>query len=345
MTMSRVNKIGITMGDPGGIGPEVIVRALQHPEIAAICAGKKAILQIFGDRKTLNEKASRLNLPAPESYSFVELTTHPELEGLDFPVGQLTQNGAKAQIAYIRMALAAVEKKEIRSIATAPIHKGAFAICDLSYCGHTEWLEDFAQRKAEALLGEGVTWEINPELRGIMMLAGDRLRVVPTTVHIPLKEVPDALTHELILDTVRVTHHAMKQWFGIKEPKLAVCGLNPHAGDGGLLGREEEILIEPAVAALKNEGMDVSGPYPADTVFYFASQGQFDAVIAMYHDQALAPLKLLHFEDAINITLGLPFLRTSVDHGVAYDIASRQCASSLSMENAIKMALGSLDAA
>ncbi len=304
------------MGDPGGIGAEVLVKAL-----ARLDRSGWPHLRIFGDGQRLREVAHSLELASPLTLENVSLQPLSDWEGTPFVWGELTDAGAYAQVGYIQAALDAAHRDELCAIVTGPIHKQALARCGLPYHGHTDWLEAHFRVK-----------------RAVMMLAGERLKTVPVTVHIPLREVIPQLSTELILDTLSVVHTSMQKRMGISQPRIAVCGVNPHAGDGGLLGHEDENIVAPAIAQARSLGMDVSGPHPGDTVFFFASQGQYDVVLGMFHDQALAPLKLLHFEDGINITLGLPLLRTSVDHGTAYDIAGQGSASSLSMEKALMMA-------
>ena len=307
------------MGDPGGVGAEVLVKAL-----ARLDRSNWPHLRIFGDGQRLNDVAHSLQLPCPLDLENVSLQTLPDWEGTPFVWGELTDAGAHAQVGYIQAALDAASREELSAIVTGPIHKQALVRCGLPYHGHTDWLEAHFRVK-----------------HAVMMLAGERLKTVPVTIHIPLREVVPQLTTELILDTISIVHSSMQERMGFEQPRIAVCGVNPHAGDGGLLGHEDKDIVAPAIVQAQSLGMDVSGPYPGDTVFFFASRGQYDVVIGMFHDQALAPLKLLHFEDGINITLGLPLLRTSVDHGTAYDIAGQGSASSLSMEQALIMAASS----
>ncbi len=309
--------IGVTMGDPGGVGPEVLVKALAHLDRT-----NWPPLTVYGDGILLEQTASRLDMPNPLSLPDVHLVSHAATQGQSFVWGELSDAGASAQVGYIQAALEDISKGSLSAIVTGPIHKQALAQCGLPYHGHTEWLEDHF----------GVS-------QAVMMLAGERLRAVPVTVHVPLKEVPRLLTTSFLLETLTVVHQSMGQWFGLSSPRIAVCGLNPHAGDGGLLGEEDEAVIVPAVEQAQSMGVNVSGPFPGDTVFFFASQGHYDVVLGMYHDQALAPFKLLHFDDGVNVTLGLPLLRTSVDHGTAYDIAGLGIASATSMMNALSMAV------
>lgn len=307
--------MALTLGDPGGIGPEVLVKAL-----SVLSREGWPPLRVFGDRTLLQSTAVQLNLPGPEQWAEVEICN--PVENRVYETGRLTEAGAKAQVAWIQAALDSWERGETLGVITGPIHKQALAMCGSSFKGHTEWLETFATRQ-----------------QAVMMLAGERLKVVPATVHIPLSEVPKRLSVEFLVETLEITAEGMRTVFGLSHPRIAVCGLNPHAGDGGLMGTEDDEIIAPAIrqAQEKDTNAEFSGPYPGDTVFYFAAKGEYDAVVGMYHDQALAPLKLLHFDDGINLTLGLPFLRTSVDHGTAYNIAGQGVASSRSMEEALRV--------
>jgi 4-hydroxythreonine-4-phosphate dehydrogenase len=208
----------------------------------------------------------------------------------------------------------------VDAMATAPINKEALNRAGILHPGHTELLA-----------------ELTKTTEFVMMLAGDRLRVALVTIHEALADVPRLVTTDKILATIRITHHDLDRYFK-KNPRIAVLALNPHCGEGGMFGREEAEIIAPAIALARAEGLDVSGPHSADTLFHFAVQGEYDAVVCMYHDQGLIPLKLLHFDDGVNVTLGLPIIRTSVDHGTAYNLAGTGRASDASMAAAIRMA-------
>jgi len=278
------------MGDPKGIGPEVIQKALASRSIRRIC---RPI--VFGDAVFFNWKKSRSLSPKE--------------------CGRLSGF-------YIEQAANAVLKGQIDAVVTAPISKEHLQRAGYPYPGHTEFLA--------ALAG----------VRGVrMMMAGPRLKVVLTTIHEPIRKIPGLLSAPLILKTIEMTDASLKKWFGIRRPKIAVAALNPHAGEAGIFGDEEKKIIAPAVARAQRKKIHAAGPYPPDTIFHRAVQGEFDAVVAMYHDQGLIPLKLLHFEEAVNITLGLPFIRTSVDHGTAFDIAGKGVADPASMIAAIKTAV------
>jgi 4-hydroxythreonine-4-phosphate dehydrogenase len=209
----------------------------------------------------------------------------------------------------------------IDAIVTAPISKVALRQAGYEYPGHTEMLARLTGAPHVA-----------------MMLAGDRLRVVPVTIHCPLRDVPERLSTHAILQAIHLTHDALRRYFSLDRPRIAVAALNPHAGEGGLFGDEEASIIAPALRQAHVGHIDASGPHPPDTVFYHAARGDYDAVVCMYHDQGLIPLKLLHFDDGVNLTLGLPVIRTSVDHGTAYDIAGRGLASPASLLSALRLA-------
>ena len=219
-------------------------------------------------------------------------------------------------------AVAMARAGKIAAIVTAPINKMVLHDAGYNYPGHTEMLAELTGTKDV-----------------VMMLAGEKLRVVLVTIHCAYTEVPKLLCVEKILKTITITHESLKNLLAGKNPRLAVAGLNPHAGEGGLFGEEEKNLIAPAVAQACRLGIDAVGPAPSDTLFYYAARGRYDAVVCMYHDQGLIPLKLLHFDTGVNVTLGLPVIRTSVDHGTAYDIAGKGIASPASLVNAIKMAV------
>ena len=231
------------------------------------------------------------------------------------------QWGAPA-LEYIRLAARAALKGQVAAMVTCPISKEIIRHERPSFTGHTEFL---ARQSKTRSFG--------------MMLAGQRLKVSLVTIHLSLKKALRVLDREKILRTIELTHQTLANWFGVKDPHIAVAGLNPHAGEQGAFGSEEEMMITPAIQAAQGQGIHVSGPYPPDTLFYWAAQGRYDAVVALYHDQGLIPLKLLHFDNAVNITMGLPFIRTSVDHGTAFDIAGKGIANPDSLTQAILLAV------
>jgi len=315
------------MGDPAGIGPEIIVKALEKKTLREICSPL-----ILGDPgvmiKALSLLDSKLNLnpilDLEKEYKegkFINLLSLSNLDSDLFFYGKPNKDTGKAMVSYIREAIHLALEEKIDAMVTCPINKAAMSEAGYSYPGHTELLAEETKANEYA-----------------MMLVGEKLRVVLVTIHHPLREVPDLLTSEKILSAIRLSHNSLSKYFGINKPRLAVAALNPHAGEDGLFGAEEEEIIDPAIRKARMEGVNVLGPFSSDTLFFYAAKGKFDAVICMYHDQGLIPLKLLHFEDAVNITLGLPIVRTSVDHGTAYDIAGTGKANPKSLIKAIKLA-------
>ena len=322
--------IAITMGDPSGIGPEIIATALTDPSIRSVC--KPLVL---GDRlameRALAVRRSSLQLVSVDSVAAAEDLSENQLPLLelsclteqDMVYGHPSERAGDAVYRYIRHAAELCLTSQVAAMATAPISKEAMHRAGHDYPGHTELLAELCRCDDF-----------------VMMLAGDILRVALVTIHEAVSNVPQLITHDRILKTIRVTASGVAPLCNNKAPRLAVLALNPHCGEGGMFGTEEVDIIIPAIEAAKSEGYDVHGPFSADTFFYFAVQQPppYDAVIAMYHDQGLIPLKLVHFDDGINITLGLPIIRTSVDHGTAYNLAGIGSASDTSMKAAIKTA-------
>ena len=325
----RVPLLAVTMGDPAGIGPEVIVKAATVNDVRG-----DAGLVVYGDAGVLRRAARdfSIDLEVVEVQHPAEATAHQGTDVLpvvsvsrlapgDHAWGQPTPATDAAQVAFIRQAFDAVWARDAHAMVTGPINKVSINRAGVNWAGHTEML---------AALSGGV--------RPLMMLAGPSLKVVPITTHIPLREVPERLTEDLIFFSIRIVHEAFQLHFGRRRPRIAVAGLNPHAGEGGLFGKEEERLIIPAIKAANAKGIHAQGPFPADTIYQRAVAGEFDVVIGMYHDQALIPIKMLDFDKAVNVTLGLPLIRTSVDHGTAYDIAGSGVASANSMIAAMRLA-------
>lgn len=322
--------IAITMGDPSGIGPEIIVKALQSPEIAEICTPL-----VIGDRLALERAIVVCNsaLEIHEIAAAAEARAIPDgciallplshMTESDMPYGAPTVAAGDAVYRYICFAARLCLDREVVAMATAPISKESMHRAGHDYPGHTELLAE--------LCGTD---------NFVMMLAGDVLRVSLVTIHEALSHVPRLVTFEQVLKTIRITAAGVARLTGKGSPKLAVLALNPHCGEGGKFGTEETEIIAPAVAAARQEGINAIGPLSADTLFHFAQQGEYDGVVAMYHDQGLIPLKMLHFDDGVNITLGLPIVRTSVDHGTAYNLAGTGKASAKSLVAAISMAAG-----
>lgn len=317
----------ITMGDPSGVGPEVIVRALANPEISGLCrplvlgdpAAMERALTITGVPQRLELAADR-SLPLDFPEGVIYLRPLSDLTDADIEFGRPSREAGDAVFRYIKEAVRLCLAGEASAMATAPISKEALNRAGHKYPGHTELLA-----------------ELTAAGDYVMMLAGDKLRVTLVTIHEALAAVPGLVTFDRVLSTIRITNRDLHRYFK-RNPRLAVLALNPHCGEGGLFGKEEECVIKPAVDAARKEGIDAIGPLSADTLFHFAANGEYDAVVCMYHDQGLIPLKLLHFDDGVNVTLGLPIIRTSVDHGTAYNLAGTGTASAASMIAAIRMA-------
>ena len=325
--LSELPLIGITMGDPAGIGPEVIVKALADNSIYGLCRpvvlGDPEILSsaISKYRQKLSPNIISSPLEARAIPGTIDLLAVSRLKRELVIPGKPTVEGGKAMVDYIIQAVKMTQKGELAAMVTCPISKVLMHQAGHFYEGHTQLISSLTNTHDY-----------------VMMLAGERLRVSLVTIHCPFKEVPSILNQELVYKTITVTAQALKVDFGFIKPRLAVAALNPHAGESGLFGSEEKEIIIPAIGRATDEGYNVMGPFPADTLFHKAASGQFEAVVAMYHDQGLIPLKLLHFSDAVNVTLGLPIIRTSVDHGTAYDIAGTGQADPSSLKAAIRMA-------
>ena len=322
----------ITMGDPTGVGPEVIVQAAGQGAFAGlsrpvVVAGDLAVMQRAAGTCGLTfawQQGSQIPLASGELVVSgralpLRITSRLDLAKQQYGQPDVSSGGAMAD--YITWACDRCLANEAAGMVTAPINKQALQLAGVNFPGHTELLA------ARCATGQVV-----------MMLAGERLRVCLVTTHCALREVPRRLTVDRIQTTIRITANSLRRQFGLRQPRLAVLALNPHAGEGGLFGDEEQQIILPAIEAARREGIDASGPHSADTLFWFAARGHYDAVICMYHDQGLIPLKLLHFDDGVNVTLGLPIVRTSVDHGTAYDLAGTGKASPGSLVAAVKMA-------
>ena len=310
--------IAISCGEPAGIGPEVATKAWDA------LRGSLPVLWI-GDPAHLPQGTPWQAISDPAAAASVAANALPVLArdfGPPATPGTTNPTHAKGVIDAIETAVTLVRDGQCRALCTAPIHKKALADgAGFAFPGHTEFL---------AHLGGAA--------RAVMMLACDELRVVPVTIHIPLAEVPQALTAALLTDTILITHAALRRDFGIATPRIAVAGLNPHAGEGGRMGHEEIEMMTPVLNALRAEGLNIVGPLPADTMFHASARAGYDVAICAYHDQALIPIKTLAFDSGVNVTLGLPFIRTSPDHGTALDIAGQDKANPASMIAALKMA-------
>ena len=329
MNNTKLPLIAITMGDPCGIGPEIIIKALQREEISTIC-----VPLVIGDRLALD----RAVLVCNSTLKFHEIKTVEDARSVgdlqvsllalshlaetDVAYGAPSKAAGDAVYRYICHAAHLCLDGQVSAMVTAPISKEAMHQAGHNYPGHTELLAELCDTD-----------------NFVMMLAGDVLRVSLVTIHEALSDVPRLITFEQVLKTIRITAEGVSRLTGKGSPKLAVLALNPHCGEAGKFGAEETEFIAPAVKAAQQEGLTVEGPLSADTLFHSAQQGAYDGVVAMYHDQGLIPLKMLHFDDAVNITLGLPIVRTSVDHGTAYNLAGSGKASENSLLAAIRMAL------
>ena len=329
--------IAITQGDPAGIGGEIIVLCFgRDPAATAGCfvAGELAHLRracaaVAGGEPPLpiaviDSPAEAWEVP-PRCIPLLPVA--PPVEPL-VDWGQVDARGGRIAAAAVRWAAQAALRGEVVAMVTAPLHKEALAAAGEPFPGHTELL----QAEAAAHLGR-----TTPEVPVRMMLANDELRTVLVSIHVSLREAIAAVTVENVLQTLRITHSALQRLLG-RRPVIGVAGLNPHAGEGGLFGREEAEAIRPAIEAARREGIDASGPHAPDTVFMRARRGEFDVVAAMYHDQGLIPVKYLGLEQGVNVTLGLPFVRTSPDHGTAFDIAGSGRADPSSLLAALRMA-------
>ncbi|MET3376956.1 4-hydroxythreonine-4-phosphate dehydrogenase [Variovorax boronicumulans] len=336
--------IAITLGDPAGIGPEIIAKAFRDAPDAVRGAF------VAGDVGTLRKASQALAAPGQLAWPVVEITSVAEVATVppgcipvlqviappkDIVQGRVSAEAGRAAGDCVVWAARAALRGEISALVTAPLHKEALAAAGFPYPGHTELL----QAEAAAHLGRTVA-----DVPVRMMLANDELRTVLVSIHMSLRDAIEAVRFDGVLDTLRITHRALTHALG-RPPRIGVAGLNPHAGEGGLFGSEERTVIAPAIEAARAEGIDAQGPHAPDTVFMRArakagvpSSGEFDVVIAMYHDQGLIPVKYLGVEKGVNVTLGLPLVRTSPDHGTAFDIAGQGVADASSLVEALRMA-------
>jgi 4-hydroxythreonine-4-phosphate dehydrogenase len=306
-----MNRIGITIGDVNGIGPEVTLKALARyrwpPDVRFSIIGAEALFR---------EQAQAMKIPVSGKIDFVDVDEVPK-----WNPGKIRKSAARLAEAAIRTAVRGCLTGEYDAMVTAPISKEGFHKAGIKIPGHTEYLAKLTGTKNVG-----------------MMLIGGGLRVMLVTRHLPLIKVAGSITKKAVRNHIELTGEALKL-FGIRHGKIGVCGLNPHAGDGGVLGHEEIEIINPAIRAARGKGFHVSDAVPADTIFYEAVRGDYDAVVAMYHDQGLAPLKMIGFDEGVNVTLGLPIIRTSPDHGTAFGIAGLGKASGKSMKQAIALAI------
>jgi 4-phospho-D-threonate 3-dehydrogenase / 4-phospho-D-erythronate 3-dehydrogenase len=313
--MLGLPRVAITMGDPAGVGPELCLRLLRDERVRAVCTPV-----VFGDAGILRRVATHLGWPNPDVTSVRDLPTVDGGYEAIVP-GRVSSVCGKAAYEYVTFAIDEALAGRVDAIATGPLHKEALHAAGIPFPGHTEILASRTNTP-----------------RHCMMLTAEAITCSLVTVHVGYREVPDLLTVESIRDTIELTADAMRRIRG-RAPRLLVCGLNPHAGEHGLFGdSEEERIIAPAIGAARAAGIDVSGPLPPDTAFLPKYRAQCDAYVCMYHDQGLIPLKALAFEEAVNVTLGLPIVRTSVDHGTAFDIAWKGIADVSSFVQAVKLA-------
>ncbi len=322
--------LALTLGEPAGVGPELTLalwakrKALSVPAFIAV-----------GDPALLASRARLLQLDVPLAECTAEQAGTRFASALPvFPTGlAATASPGKPDRTSAAAARGAIERAvelagagKVAAIVTNPIAKSVLYEAGFEFPGHTEYLAHLAARSGGAVP------------RPVMMIWCEELAVVPATIHVPLKEVPGLLSIDLIVETGRIVARELARRFGVARPRLAICGLNPHAGEEGRLGREENEIIRPAIARLVKEGINASGPHPADTLFHPEARKRHDVVIGMYHDQVLAPIKTIAFDRAVNVTLGLPFVRTSPDHGTAFDLAGTGRANSASLLAALKLA-------
>lgn len=319
--------IALTMGDGAGVGPEIIVQALAHPDIYDHCRpfviGDLKILQRAEGIRETGCQFHVIKNPADALFTFGTIDClDMDLLPADLPFGQVNAAAGNAAFRYVEKAIHLAMDKQIDAICTAPLNKEAMHMGGHNYPGHTEILADLTGAKHYG-----------------MMFTSDDLNVILVTIHVGLRESIDLITPESVYQTLVLARDAMKRKLRGKEPRMVVCGINPHAGENGLFGDgEEENKIVPAIEKARAEGMDVTGPVPADTAFFRARSGNFDIVIAMNHDQGLAPVKVLGIDRSVNVTVGLPIIRTSVDHGTAFDVAGKGTASASNMLVALREA-------
>jgi len=329
MKMNMIKKIAITMGDAGGIGPEIIVKALYSTEIRDYC-----LPVVIGDLKVFKDALNMTSLPLkiiPVDNTDALKTDTGEIYIIDtggtgdYPKGTASRDAGIVAVRAIKKAVSLAIDGRVDGIVTAPVSKESLKLADIPWPGHTEMLAELTGADEYA-----------------MMFVSDKLCIILVTIHIPISKVSDFISKEAIVRVIRLAHKGMNL-LGVDEPRIGVSGLNPHAGESGIIGDEEIRHIIPAIEDASKEGIKVSGPYPPDVIFYKAIKGDFDIVVCMYHDQGLIPFKMLAFEKGVNFTVGLPIVRTSPDHGCAFDIAWTNRADPGSMIEAIKIASRIID--
>lgn len=318
--------IGITMGDPGGVGAEVVVKALADPQVRQlgrfIIYGLNEAIEYAADQAEINPFWFRLpHEIVSKIESGVVVADFDEFSIFSPSLGHATREGGEASMRFINTAIAAAQDGFLEGIVTGPICKESWKMAGYKFPGHTEKFAHACKCK-----------------RFGMMFVGGPFKVILASIHEPLFELRNSFTIGKVFQPIDLMGEAMRDYFNLPDARLAVCALNPHAGENGLFGDEESRIIEPAITMARENGWNVEGPFPADTLFWRAMQGHFDGIVAMYHDQGLIPIKMVAFESACQTTLGLPIVRTSVDHGTAFDIAGRGIASAESMKSAIRLA-------
>jgi 4-hydroxythreonine-4-phosphate dehydrogenase len=321
--------LALTMGDPAGIGPEITLKAYAH----CLCETTGPFV-VFGNAECLRSIRSTCAIQTIATPAEALDVFEQALPVIEIPLATSAKpglpdprNGA-AIIASITRAIDAVHSGTVSGVVTNPIAKSVLYQAGFQHPGHTEFLGELARQR----------WAKDAVREPVMLLASDALRVVPLTIHIPITDVPRAINQGMIIETATTLLASLERDFGITKPRIAVAGLNPHAGEDGAIGREDLEIIAPAINHLASGGMHITGPHSADTLFHAAARATYDAVMCMYHDQALIPIKTLAFDTGVNVTLGLPFVRTSPDHGTAIDIAGKGMASPTSLIEAIKLA-------
>ncbi len=323
--------IAVTMGDPAGISTEITARSWknikENRNLTFFLISRASLFEEYNSSSLQKIDFEIIHSPADAHAIFPHALPILELpKQVVATPGQPDPANGKMTVKSISMAVDLVQGNQASSLVTAPINKHVLYQAGFEFPGHTEFLAELAAQD-----------NLKPR-RPVMMLVSSQLRTVPLTIHIPLSEVPKSITKQLIQETAHIISADMKKYFGLQSPKIAIAGLNPHAGENGSMGRTEIEVIEPALRELKEQGLNISGPHPADTLFHAKARQNYDVVLGMYHDQALIPIKTLGFDEGVNTTLGLPFVRTSPDHGTAYDIAGKGLANPQSLIEAIKLA-------
>jgi len=310
LSTTRMKSLALTVGDPAGIGPEVVLKALASPE------RPPGPVIVYGSMSALLDRSLRFGLPAPQDLGARVV----DVGGAAVALGQASAEGGRVAAEAVLRATRDALDGRVGALVTAPLNKESLHLAGYPWPGHTEMLAETTGSKDVA-----------------MMFLGGGLRVVLLTIHCALSRVPEALSIGHVERILRLVHRELPR-FGVPQARIGVCGLNPHAGEAGLFGREEQEMLVPAIEACREEGIHVAGPFPADSLFVRAARGEFDAIVACYHDQGLIPVKLVAFGRAVNLTLGLPFVRTSVDHGTGFDIVEKGVADPGSLVEAMKVA-------